>query len=347
MLVWFDGARDLDGHVGAPWEHMIELSPPTSQNTSWLSPEPDSWGSRRDATGRNHRAPLARLDYEKQLDYTVAIQDPFYALTGILNFVVRSEHHFLKTIEPTLEYSLADLNNNGQLLALKDISYNKSILERHVRQIKECISCVKSRGGPDWPRPQESISKEATVAAQRLLADLEILLECAENLVSSCHQQMSHIFNSTALQQSGTSIEQTRYIGVLTRITILFLPLSFVSSFWGMSASELGSGSKPLWLWLVTSAPVLVISIVFVYVLSGGLDLAQMLKFRSKGKRSGDLGVKGQELVGESQSGPSLEDMLILNKAQSRAARDRAELAAGPRSRNSFTSAIDLEKNSS
>ena len=50
-----------------------------------------------------------------------------------------------------------------------------------------------------------------------------------------------------ALQDSHKSVEYAESLGTLTTLAFLFVPLSFITSIFGMNLVEFGSGNVPLW----------------------------------------------------------------------------------------------------
>jgi hypothetical protein len=77
---------------------------------------------------------------------------------------------------------------------------------------------------------------------QKLQASAREVAEQLRDLVTLKQQQASIIEATAALDRAEESVQQGRTIMVFTVITIIFLPLSFMSSVFGMNAQEL-SGS--------------------------------------------------------------------------------------------------------
>jgi Mg2+ and Co2+ transporter CorA len=74
----------------------------------------------------------------------------------------------------------------------------------------------------------------------------------------------------------------------LTKLALLFIPLSLTTSFYGINFKELGSASTlSIWVWLVTSAAVLMGT--FTFLLWGQINVKQqLLILRQKYQRKRD-----------------------------------------------------------
>ncbi len=304
--MWFDGGLALGDNAKLPWADMTEIPQPSTHGTAWFS-------SGRDHSTRNFNlfgnTDCARLtqpyEYSKGLDRTVAAQDPFYALTHLFGFVVRAEHHFLNMMHSMSNTSPAEYDMNNSPLVLNNLVYNKTILERHVRQIKECMSLIDSRGGPDWRRATEVVHKEALAAMKTLSADFRVLLDSSQSLVNLLHQQIELIHSQAGLRESRGALEQAKSIKVLTAITVLFLPLSFVTSFFGMRLEDFGSEAGLLWHWVAVSMPVLVTSLTYIWFISGGFRSIQKFGSSLMGKRK--RSTSDDDAAGPAGSSPHLK----------------------------------------
>lgn len=282
---------------------MTEIPQPSTHGPAWLSSARDLSSRNLDWFENTDWARLAQPDeYSEGLDRTVAAQDPFYAVTHLFDLVIRSEHHFLNMMHSISNTSPTEYDVNNSPLALENLVYNKTILERHVGQIKECMSLIDSRGGPEWRRATDSVHKEAFAAMKTLSADFLVLLHSSQSLVNLLHQQIELIHSQAGLQESRSALEQAKSVKVFTAITVLFLPLSFITSFFGMRLEEFGSGAGQIWQWGAVSMPVLVISLAYICFVSGGFRSVQ--KFGSflmgKSKRS----TSGGDGAGPATSSP-------------------------------------------
>ena len=98
-----------------------------------------------------------------------------------------------------------------------------------------------------------------------LLPDYQRALQDAEQQVRTLAQKMSYRASMASLRESQMAIEQAK-IGIqqnervkrLTQLAFIFIPLSFVTSLFGMNITALGTGSATVWM--------VVVSIIITYV---------------------------------------------------------------------------------
>ena len=96
-------------------------------------------------------------------------------------------------------------------------------------------------------------------------ADFQELLARAESVGVLCADTVDLILNGAMLRESQKAIQKAYDQRRLTILAYLFLPLSFVSSLFGMNVKELGQGTQGIWLPFVVLVPVGVISWLLFY----------------------------------------------------------------------------------
>lgn len=139
---------------------------------------------------------------------------------------------------------LAD-KEDSHISTLSNLTYNKKVIDEHIRRFKENITSLARRGDPRWPKATEGkqITK-ATESATTLLKDYEYLLERAETLSKSCDRGMDMARNNVMVAESYRSFQQARRVSKLTFLAFIYLPASFSTSFFGMNFKQFGTGSK-------------------------------------------------------------------------------------------------------
>lgn len=263
--VWLDNGNDLMEGPAGPWSSnflgsqswktsinpTILHRPRIALKTSCIAPQ----------SSRQHRsqgkfpqsASLLRSHYERFLNRETSIGDPFYALSEVMTFVASSESQFLNMIEQKIVAETERSLNAGELAdkedshisTLSNLTYNKKVIDEHIRRFKENITSLARRGNPRWPKATEGkqITK-ATESATTLLKDYEYLLEKAETLSKSCDRGMDMARNNVMVAESYRSFQQARHVSKLTFLAFLYLPASFSTSFFGMNFKQFGTGSK-------------------------------------------------------------------------------------------------------
>jgi len=137
--------------------------------------------------------------------------------------------------------------NHDKLINDKSISeleYFRESLYRHLQRLEENVSTLKTRGGPRWPRAQESnLRKTADAAIDEHLQDFEYLVWRAKELSGRCELCWTLIRDNLSIKESLRAIDQAQSVKLLTPIAIIYVPFSFTASFFGMNIAELGVGS--------------------------------------------------------------------------------------------------------
>jgi hypothetical protein len=213
-------------------------------------------------------AALLPLDYGRLLDKLAMSADAFYALTDLFRFAASSENQLLNLIEYYVGRDTDHESLANERLTLSCLVYCQEILETHLAQLEDTTEVVRRRGGHKWPRisPQEKGSHEkADAAAEALLRDFEHLQHRARSICKKCARGTAIIMNNNMLAESKQAISQAKRVTRLTFIAFIYIPLSFTTSFFGMNIKQLNEGLIPIWVWIATSIPVLVLTLVVFF----------------------------------------------------------------------------------
>ena len=205
-------------------------------------------------------ATLLPFEVDTFLDAKTAITDAFYALSNIFRHVAYSEVQVLNVLDAQIIQEMGVLTaEHRRSHSLENLQYFTLFLDRHVRQIEDALATVKSRGhGRDWPiEHRTGKRRKAVAAAEKLQADFEGLLSRALDLRRRCTEGMSVMMNRAVIAESRKAIEQAERVKRLTLLATIFIPLSFVSSIFGMNFREFGQGRLSVWWFVAISAPVL------------------------------------------------------------------------------------------
>ncbi|MCJ1382414.1 hypothetical protein MMC17_005527 [Xylographa soralifera] len=274
-LVWLDTGNDLTHGPEGPWftsedRHIAWPSIivyPTIQHQPQVSLKSHRTSIDRDARRTSSFAQsssLLHLDYGKLHDSSLMACDPFYALDELFKFCANSEIQLLNLIESKLSretgYALLSSGQNSQL---SNLLYNQDILDEHEKRLRDNIEIIRVRGGLKWPRAsQQDMEQKAEAAANAILKDYEYLLSRTVALSERCRRGMTVIMSNATIAESKRAIAQAEEVTKLTRLAFLFIPVSFTTSFFGMNLAPVVGGTYSLWLWALTSIPIMVVSIV-------------------------------------------------------------------------------------
>ncbi|KAL8938929.1 MAG: hypothetical protein Q9211_002980 [Gyalolechia sp. 1 TL-2023] len=205
---------------------------------------------------------LLPLQYGSRLNKELARQDALYALGELFQFAASAEVQLLNLLHNSIEHELSFVGEQNagryQAVSLLNLKYIKTQLTTLTQRLAETVSILQNRHSLDWPRAVNSMTAER--AAVLLLADFEYLLQRAKTLARECDHGMATLAYSSVLEESRRSADMAVRVQRLTMIATIFIPLSFACSFWGMNFKELGTGSRPLWMWLASAAPIILAS---------------------------------------------------------------------------------------
>jgi hypothetical protein len=274
-LIWLDTGHDLASSVG-PWVGVHERALwrtellPTIQHDKHVALK--STGLRLFHELQNSQglkfpqsACLLTEDYGKLLDPAIMATDPFYAMSELFKFCASSESQFLNMVESVLAPDTGFKVLDQGVLTLANLLYHQEILEEHALTLRELVGVIKNRGGLDWPKCPISQRERSEAAASRLLKDFEHLLSRTEYLLRRCENGMRVIMNNATIDQAQKAREHEKGMqSAATRFAFFYIPLSFVTGFYGMNFEVFGNGKLGLWVFVATAIPVLFISIIFL-----------------------------------------------------------------------------------
>ncbi|KAF1963789.1 hypothetical protein CC80DRAFT_557768 [Byssothecium circinans] len=282
-IVWLDTGSDLGQDKSGPWQAQalqceswevqflptIQHQPGAALNSrhlfraNTLNEVTDEKGPGRliQTSARLHE------NYGEHLDYETMAASPFYALTDVFAFVAASEGQFLDLIQLFLDTEIdIDLLSRYSLqtrAALWNLAYNKQILDRHHRRLRDISSFLKNYSQiVNWACPTApATQKISSDAAARLHMDYTHLVERCHTLNDAFDGAMDVLQNNSIISESQKAIQQAEGVAQLTRLAFFFIPLSLTASIFGMNMRQFTDGAPlSIWVWVVTSAVTLLFS---------------------------------------------------------------------------------------
>lgn len=210
------------------------------------------------------RSALLPFEFDTFLDAKTARTDAFYALHNIFQHTAYSEIKVLNVLDAQIKHEMGILTvEYRRSHSLENLQYFTMFLDRHLNQISSTLRVVKARGSVDWPS-KIGKAKRATASAQKLQEDFEGLLARALDLRWQCTEGMGVMMDRAVIAESQKAIEQAECVKRLTILATFFIPLSFVTSLFGMNFREFGQGPLCVWLFAPVCVPILLISYVAV-----------------------------------------------------------------------------------
>jgi Mg2+ and Co2+ transporter CorA len=93
-----------------------------------------------------------------------------------------------------------------------------------------------------------------------LKKDLDYLLARTEILSNRCDAIADTLLSTMSILESQKSIEQSQQVNKLTKLAFFYIPLSFISSVFGMNVMELET-NPPIWIFFVTAISFTLLSV--------------------------------------------------------------------------------------
>ena len=206
---------------------------------------------------------LLPFDCNSLADSETVKQDAFYALNAVFQHAAFSEVQLINLMEYQIDKEMGILAlERDRSHSLDNLQYFRSILDRHVRQIRDVICATKSQGRGGWPSASDTKSqRKCSLAVDRLLEDYDGLLFRALGLCERCTEGMGIMMNRAVVAESKKAIDQAERLKKLTLLASFFIPLSFITSLFGANFSEFAPGNYlSIWSFFALSVPVLLLT---------------------------------------------------------------------------------------
>jgi Mg2+ and Co2+ transporter CorA len=213
--------------------------------------------------------PLSALatSYGRSLNWEFARQRPIQVIEEFFNFSAAASAQYIDMLDKHIsealgKVKLAESDSTGlDLISTFDDAQNS--LVRYAAHFQETIQWVrKASSSTAWLGILGTIPPTVNVPAHiPMEEDLQFLTEKARTLVSLCESGKSTLLSNTSIEESRRSNEEARLVNNLskatTRLTFIFLPISYVTSIFGMNFRQFGQGEQDISLWFMITIPLL------------------------------------------------------------------------------------------
>lgn len=204
-------------------------------------------------------------DYDHGMDPVLASTDCLYVLRKVLKFAAASELAFLNMMRHVITCD----THHGVLkkqddASLANLHYNRAVLRRHVHDLAQNIQAIER---DMWPRVgglDEANMSRLTGVKHSILDDFRDLLADARDLMEESKIGARSVMGLTSHAESQKAIVQAQGVERLTRLGTIFLPLSLLTSFFGMNSAVFGQGTVPLWVFFALAVPILLFSVLLL-----------------------------------------------------------------------------------
>ncbi|KAJ5736152.1 uncharacterized protein N7483_001277 [Penicillium malachiteum] len=210
-------------------------------------------------------------NYGHTLSWSALQDDPVLVLEELFAFQSAAAMQYLNMLRNDITQAMYRTQKmNVESLNIDDIAnfeYTKAVLVRwasHFRGLSQALD-PDSPGNPIAPLTHQTKRRDLLTLAR---GDLACLSAEAQVLIELCDSGKSTIMTNFSIAESKRTAEESRLVGELTkltnRLTFIFLPISFVTSVFGMNFKQFGQGSLDIWIWVAVSVPLLMVCVILV-----------------------------------------------------------------------------------
>jgi hypothetical protein len=230
------------------------------------------------------------------LDSATVSAYPFCVLAELFKFSIYSEMPFLNLLEKKISFDAGLPVLQQEKPTLSNLLCFMQILEAHIRRLEENIVTIKEHHARVKVEEQESQRAPAITPTQfrkadyvfeELLDDYAYALKRAKELNNKCHSGMAVINNNVMLAESRRAIVQAEGVAKLTMIATVYVPVGFVSTFFGMNFRELGTGKLSVWVWFTVCIPLVLLTACFIVLKASAVQRAGKCLQRHVGRLFG------------------------------------------------------------
>ena len=188
-------------------------------------------------------------------------QDPFAFVADLLDTSALSWMIFLSQARHMLGVHQFSISGHG--LQLERLQSNKVVFDRAYRYFSDTIAFLYDRESKFIARCSNSENlQQMDKVANRILKDFNFLQREAEDLSRESREAINILMSSISVRESQKGLADARRIQVVTYLAFIFIPLSFVSSLFGMNVQEFSEPAPGTWLFFSVAVPLTMGSLV-------------------------------------------------------------------------------------
>ncbi|CAG9952072.1 unnamed protein product [Clonostachys rosea f. rosea IK726] len=280
ILVLVDNGKDLEDCHEGPW---FDKDPPVEEvflpvlpalpgaalddaaSKGFEIPKPPKAGDRKNSIQSASLLGLKCLG--RTIDPTQSDADPLLAVHDLFLFAITAEKQFLNMVKTRI--SMANhgpwLGHDWMLKTLDTMLHHQEILQDHIGYLAEIVDFLENYSQLRWVGVEEA-KEQRDYKLSILNREFSNMLRSATTLSRRCQDRISNLRGTVAIMDSRAAYAQAETIGRLTRLAFFFVPLSFLTSFFGMNFVEFGTGTLGIWIFFTICVPMLGISAVLGFM---------------------------------------------------------------------------------
>ncbi|KAK3657556.1 hypothetical protein LTR56_002331 [Elasticomyces elasticus] len=287
VIVFLDSGDDLATSPAGPWINrtnahnnpMMVPKPPLSDikgstQSRWFETTPHVDSGRHFEQVMWQSMSAIHVNYGESLDPQLRMKDPFYLLSAIFQEDATNEEQILDLIAEKIKRLITSVETEGSdkidysILHARLLHY-QTVLDNRVEILREKLDLLSRRGGDSWRPMAEPGAGEAI---RRLETEFEYLVESALKLSAKLERSTALTLSLANIDEARRGTQLNSTVFRFTLVASFYIPLSFTSSFFGMNFKELGTGNLRLWVYFAVGIPVLLISVLCLFVRRSWLD---------------------------------------------------------------------------
>jgi hypothetical protein len=214
--------------------------------------------------------PLAVLPsrYGETMDWRIVRDDPLLMLQELFYFQTASACQYFDMLRKLISGWTAQLHPTGDsdptMEFIIHFEYTKTVLVRWSTHFSTLLLRLDDQLSRDAGHKPEQRRRRQTLFLP-IRNDIEYLRREAEALIDLCESGKATIMSSFSVYASKRAQKESSLVTQLTkttnRITLIFLPISLVTSLFGMNFKQFGQGPLSITLWVAVSVPLLIVCI--------------------------------------------------------------------------------------
>ncbi|KAH8907948.1 hypothetical protein BR93DRAFT_977797 [Coniochaeta sp. PMI_546] len=140
--------------------------------------------------------------------------------------------------------------------------YIKASLSRFEQHCSDVLAFLRD------PPVKWKLGESHSSVDSAAISDFDYLTSRARSLLKVCEDGKATLMSNDSVQAAKRSAREAKLVTQLTkttnRLTFIFLPISYITSVFGMNFEQFGQGSMSIWVWAVTTIPLLIICVLIV-----------------------------------------------------------------------------------